>query len=82
MLDAATYIDEQTIAEEDALYRKVIFRIVPLFFLGFIVSYLDRVNIGFAKLQMATDFGLSDATFAFGAACFSGPIFSSKFPAT
>jgi sugar phosphate permease len=38
--------------EEDALYRKVIFRIVPLFFLGFIVSYLDRVNIGFAKLQM------------------------------
>ncbi|MDR3412676.1 MAG: MFS transporter [Formivibrio sp.] len=56
--------------EEDALYRKVIFRIVPLFFLGFIISYLDRVNISYAKLQMATDFGLTDATFALGASVF------------
>ncbi|MBA5790313.1 MFS transporter, partial [Escherichia coli] len=47
---------------EDALYRKVILRIVPLFFLGFIMSYLDRVNIGFAKLQMAADFGLTNAS--------------------
>src|SRR5476649_2558570 len=56
--------------EEDALYRKVIFRIVPLFFLGFVVSYLDRVNISYAKLQMATDFGLTNATFALGASVF------------
>ncbi|MDR3437382.1 MFS transporter [Telmatospirillum sp.] len=56
--------------EEDSLYRKVVFRIVPLFFLGFIVSYLDRVNIGFAKLQMSADFGLSNASFAFGASVF------------
>lgn len=72
MTDAviAGNVDKQTIEEEDALYKKVIARIVPLFFLGFIVSYLDRVNIGFAKLQMATDFGLSNATFAFGASAF------------
>ncbi|HXP96228.1 MAG TPA: MFS transporter [Telmatospirillum sp.] len=72
MADAviAEHVDAQTSDEEDALYRKVIFHIVPLFFLGFIVSYLDRVNIGFAKLQMATDFGLSNATFAFGASVF------------
>lgn len=56
--------------EEDVLYRKVIFRIVPLFFFGFIVSYLDRVNISYAKLQMASDFGLTDATFAIGASIF------------
>lgn len=55
---------------EDALYRKVILRIVPLFFLGFIMSYLDRVNIGFAKLQMAADFGLTNASFALGASVF------------
>jgi MFS family permease len=56
--------------EENLLYRKIIFRIVPLFFLGFVLSYLDRVNIGFAKLQMQVDFGLSDRTFAIGASLF------------
>ncbi len=66
----AASVDVQTGTEEDAMYKKVIFRIVPLFFLGFIVSYLDRVNIGFAKLQMSADFGLSNATFAFGASVF------------
>jgi MFS family permease len=59
-----------TLDEQDKIYRKVIFRIVPLFFLGFIVSYLDRVNISYAKLQMASDFGMTDATFALGASVF------------
>jgi MFS family permease len=62
--------DVRSTAKEDVLYRKVISKIVPLFFLGFIISYLDRVNIGFAKLQMSTDFGLDNATFAFGASVF------------
>jgi sugar phosphate permease len=44
-------------AEEDAFYRRVIRRTAPLFFLGFVLSYLDRVNISVAKLQMQTDFG-------------------------
>ena len=56
--------------EEDRLYRKVIWRIFPLFFLGFVFSYLDRVNISFAKLHMAAEFGLSDASFAVGASVF------------
>ncbi|WP_027781442.1 MULTISPECIES: MFS transporter [Burkholderia] len=56
--------------QEDALYRKVIHRIVPLFFIGFIMSYLDRVNIGFAKLQMTADFGLTNTSFALGASVF------------
>jgi len=59
-----------SIEEEDALYKKVILRIVPLFFIGFILSYLDRVNISFAKLQMAADFGLTNASFAVGASVF------------
>jgi hypothetical protein len=32
---------------------------VPLFFLGFVLSYLDWVNISLAKLQMQADFGNS-----------------------
>ena len=34
------------------------------------VAYLDRVNVGFAKLQMTTDLGLSDAVYGFGAGIF------------
>lgn len=56
--------------EEDLLYRKVILRTVPLFFLGFIFSYLDRVNISLAKLQMQSDFGLTETAFAVGASVF------------
>jgi MFS family permease len=60
----------ETNPEEDRLYRKVIWRIFPLFFLGFVFSYLDRINISFAKLDMAAEFGLSDASFAVGASVF------------
>ncbi len=57
-------------ADEDALYAKVLRRIVPLFFLGFVLSYLDRVNISLAKLPMSADFGLSEHAFAVGASIF------------
>jgi MFS family permease len=56
--------------DEDRLYRKVIGRIVPLFFLGFVFSYLDRVNISLAKLSMQRDFGLSEHAFSIGASVF------------
>ncbi|MBO9670365.1 MAG: MFS transporter [Sphingobium sp.] len=57
-------------AFEAATYRKVMWRIVPLLFLGYFVAYLDRVNVGFAKLQMASDLEFSDAVFGFGAGIF------------
>ena len=50
-----------------ATFRKIAWRIVPLLFLGYIVAFLDRVNVGFAKLQMADDLGFSDAIYGFGA---------------
>jgi sugar phosphate permease len=37
---------------EDATYRKVAWRLLPFLFLCYVVAYLDRVNVGFAKLQM------------------------------
>jgi MFS family permease len=55
---------------EDQLYAKVAWRIVPLLILAFLASYLDRVNVGFAKLQMSTDLGLSDAVYGVGAGIF------------
>ena len=51
-------------------YRKVDFRIVPFLFLCYILAYLDRVNLGFAKLQMMKDLAMSDAVFATGAGIF------------
>ncbi len=56
--------------DEDALYRKVIRRIVPIFFIGFVCSYLDRVNISLAKLPMQRDFGLTEHAFTLGASIF------------
>ncbi|MBE9607315.1 MFS transporter [Acetobacteraceae bacterium H6797] len=55
---------------EDGLYRKVAFRIMPLLILGYIIAYLDRVNVGFAKLQMSQDLGFSETVFGLGAGIF------------
>lgn len=51
-------------------YRKVDLRIIPFLFLCYILAYLDRVNVGFAKLQMLDDLSLSEAAFAAGAGIF------------
>ncbi len=55
---------------EARTYARVDWRIVPFLFLCYILAYLDRVNVGFAKLQMAKDLSLSDAAFATGAGIF------------
>jgi len=54
----------------DPLYRKVAWRVLPLLLLGYIIAYLDRVNVGFAKLAMLSDLGLSDAAYGLGAGIF------------
>lgn len=41
--------------QDDLLYRKVSMRIIPFLFLCYVVSFLDRINIGFAQLQMKHD---------------------------
>jgi len=57
-------------------YRKADVRLLPFLFLCYILAYLDRVNVGFAKLQMLKDLSLSDAGFATGAGiCFIGYFF-------
>ncbi len=53
--------------QDDALYRRIAWRIVPVLLLAYIVAYIDRVNVGFAKLQMQDALGFSDAAFGLGA---------------
>jgi MFS family permease len=55
---------------ESRTYAKVDWRLIPFLFLCYILAYLDRVNVGFAKLQMTRDLSLSDAAFATGAGIF------------
>src|SRR5881396_1041312 len=50
----------------DELRRKVAWRVLPFVFLLYIVAYLDRANVGFAKLAMADDLKFSEAVFGFG----------------
>ena len=53
-----------------ALYAKLTRRIVPFLFLAFVVAYIDRVNVSFAKLQMLTDLSLSETVYGAGAGIF------------
>nr|WP_315426185.1 MFS transporter [uncultured Albidiferax sp.] len=57
-------------ALEQATYRKVMWRLIPFLFLCYVVAYLDRVNVGFAKLQMLTDLKFSETVYGLGAGIF------------
>jgi MFS family permease len=55
----------------EAVYRKVAWRIIPVLFVCYIAAYLDRVNVGFAKLQMQVDVPeISDSVYGVGAGIF------------
>lgn len=56
--------------EADKLYKKVAWRILPLLILCYAVAYFDRVNVSFAKLQMASQLGFSDTVYGLGAGIF------------
>jgi sugar phosphate permease len=55
---------------EDATYRKVTWRLLPFLVLCYVVAYLDRVNIGFARLQMLGDLRFSETVYGLGAGIF------------
>ncbi|HVY06504.1 MAG TPA: MFS transporter [Burkholderiales bacterium] len=55
---------------ENATFHKVAYRLIPFLFLCYIIAFLDRVNVGFAKLQMAGDLHYSDTVYGFGAGIF------------
>jgi sugar phosphate permease len=58
-------------ATDDAsLYGLVTRRLLPVLLVAFCIAYLDRINVGLAKLQMASDLGFSDAVYGFGAGIF------------
>lgn len=57
-------------AAEERVYAGVTRRLLPFLGLCYLVAYLDRVNVGFAKLHMLGDLGMSEAAYGFGAGVF------------
>lgn len=62
--------DRIAVDKSDQVYKRVVLRFVPLLFACYVIAYLDRVNVGFAKLQMLNDLRFSEATFGLGAGIF------------
>jgi sugar phosphate permease len=53
-----------------SVYSKINWRIVPLLLIAYMVAYLDRINIGYAQLQMKETLALGDAVYGLGAGIF------------
>ncbi len=57
-------------AADEAIFSKISWRLLPLLIVCYVIAFLDRVNIGFAQLQMKQTLPFSDAAYAFGAGVF------------
>ncbi|WP_233858159.1 MFS transporter [Paraburkholderia sp. HD33-4] len=55
---------------EARTYAKVARRLIPFLMLCYLGAYLDRVNVGFAKLQMLNDLRFSETVYGMGAGIF------------
>ena len=55
---------------ESTTLAKVRWRLIPFLFLLYVIAYLDRVNVGYAALDMNRDLGFSAAVYGFGSGIF------------
>ena len=67
---------------EKKTVSRLLRRLLPFLFLLYIVAFLDRINVGFAALQMQKQLGLNDRVYGLAAAIFFAGYFSSSCPAT
>src|SRR5882672_10942065 len=54
----------------EAVYSKVGWRIIPLLLIAYMIAFLDRINIGYAQLQMKQTLAFGDAVYGLGAGIF------------
>ncbi len=66
-------------ANEDT-YARIFRRLIPFLLFCYICSYLDRINVGFAKLQMVKELGFSDTAYGLGAGIFFAGYFLFEVP--
>jgi len=57
-------------SEQDAVWSKINWRIVPIILIAYVMAFLDRINVGYAKLTMQQDLQFSDEIYGLGAGIF------------
>ncbi|MDE1165641.1 MAG: MFS transporter [Pseudomonas sp.] len=57
-------------ATSDRTHSLITWRLMPLLLICYLFAHLDRINIGFAKMQMSSDLHFSDTVYGFGAGLF------------
>ena len=69
-IDASSWSDTAPSVENKVLFKKIALRVLPLIFVAYVFAFLDRVNIGYAKLQMLPDLGLTESQYGLAAGVF------------
>ncbi len=67
---------------EQSVKRKRFWRVIPLIFILYVITFLDRVNISYATLTMSKDLQFTSAIFGFGAGIFFIGYFILEVPVT
>ncbi|MCE4225275.1 MFS transporter [Methylobacterium sp. C25] len=67
-------------ASLDRIFKQAFVRLMPLLFIGYVMAYIDRINVGFAALKMNADLGIGPAVFGFGAGVFFIGYFFAEVP--
>jgi MFS family permease len=70
MSHTAALTSTRASSDLENMYQKVTRRVVPLLFVCYLLAYLDRINIGYAQLQMRSELHFSDAIYGLGASMF------------
>ncbi|MPQ71684.1 MULTISPECIES: MFS transporter [unclassified Pseudomonas] len=69
-MSTANIADSRSVAEHDRTHGIVTRRLLPLLLVCYLFAHLDRINIGFAKMQMSSDLHFSDTVYGLGAGLF------------
>src|SRR5215471_6426059 len=73
-------LSTEPISPESKVVRTLLWRLMPFLFLLYVVNYLDRINVGFAALEMQAQLGLSDRVYGLGAGIFFAGYFFFQVP--
>src|SRR4030081_94364 len=73
--------DQQKISDVgERARRRIAWRLLPFLFILYFIAYLDRVNVGFAGLEMSHNLGFTDRVFGLGAGIFFAGYFLFEIP--
>ena len=72
-MDSESYTNGASNAEDPqtaAIVRKIVRHLMPVLGIMYLIAYIDRQNIGYAKLQMVGDLGMTETAFGLGSSLF------------